>query len=115
MRTIRQNGMEDDEFAAGGFTPEPARTVAAPRIAESFLSLECNAEHIEPLSDAGRLLLVKGRVLNAVSAPEYAQGVDRRYGPEGFCLNVNEPRNLLAHSAGSPSALATLQVEREYP
>ena len=53
-------------------------------------------------------------MLNAVSAPEYAQGVDRRYGPEGFCLNVNEPRNLLEHSEHSPSALATLRVEREY-
>ena len=41
MRTVRQNGMEDDEFTEGGFTPEPARTVGAPRIAESFLTLEC--------------------------------------------------------------------------
>ena len=54
MRTVRQNGMEDDEFTEGGFTPEPARTVGAPRIAESFLTLECRAERIElfPIRDA---------------------------------------------------------------
>ena len=51
MRTVRQNGMEDDEFTEGGFTPEPAHTVGAPRIAESFLTLECRAERIEALSD----------------------------------------------------------------
>ena len=114
MRTVRQNGMEDDEFTEGGFTPEPARTVGAPRIAESFLTLECRAERIEALSDSGRMMLVKGRVLNAVSAPDHAQGVDKRYGPEGFVLNINEPRNLLAHHSDAPSALATLHVEREY-
>ena len=54
------------------------------------------------------------RVLNAVSAPDHAQGVDKRYGPEGFVLNINEPRNLLAHHSDAPSALATLHVEREY-
>ena len=59
-------------------------------------------------------MLVKGRVLNAVSAPDHAQGVDKRYGPEGFVLNINEPRNLLAHHSDAPSALATLHVEREY-
>ena len=114
MRTVRQNGMEDDEFTEGGFTPEPARTVGAPRIAESFLTLECRAERIEALSDSGRMMLVKGRVLNAVSAPDHAQGVDKRYGPEGFVLNINEPRNLLAHHSDAPSALATLHVEREH-
>ena len=114
MRTVRQNGMEDDEFTEGGFTPEPARTGGAPRIAESFLTLECRAERIEALSDSGRMMLVKGRVLNAVSAPDHAQGVDKRYGPEGFVLNINEPRNLLAHHSDAPSALATLHVEREY-
>lgn len=102
MRTVRQNGMEDDEFTEGGFTPEPARTVGAPRIAESFLTLECRAERIEALSDSGRMMLVKGRVLNAVSAPDHAQGVDKRYGPEGFVLNINEPRNLLAHHSDAP-------------
>ena len=112
MRTVRQNGMEDDEFTEGGFTPEPARTVGAPRIAESFLTLECRAERIEALSDSGRMMLVKGRVLNAVSAPDHAQGVDKRYGPEGFVLNINEPRNLLAHHSDAPSALATLHVGR---
>ena len=101
-------------LAEGGFTPEPARTVGAPRIAESFLTLECRAERIEALSDSGRMMLVKGRVLNAVSAPDHAQGVDKRYGPEGFVLNINEPRNLLAHHSDAPSALATLHVEREY-
>lgn len=104
MRTVRQNGMEDDEFTEGGFTPEPAHTVGAPRIAESFLTLECRAERIEALSDSGRMMLVKGRVLNAVSAPDHAQGVDKRYGPEGFVLNINEPRNLLAHHSDAPSA-----------
>ena len=54
----------------------------------------------------------KGKIVDWLT--DHAQGVDKRYGPEGFVLNINEPRNLLAHHSDAPSALATLHVEREY-
>ena len=41
VETIRRNGMDEDEFEAGGFALEEARTIHAPLIAEAFLSLEC--------------------------------------------------------------------------
>ena len=49
------------------------------------LTLECRAERIEALSDSGRMMLVKGRVLNAVSAPDHAQGVDKTIRSGGLC------------------------------
>ena len=104
------------------------RTMSLPRAAHAGARPHCGCSaHCGELSHAGmqsrthrssfrsgRMMLVKGRVLNAVSAPDHAQGVDKRYGPEGFVLNINEPRNLLAHHSDAPSALATLHVEREY-
>ena len=41
IRTVEHNGPAEDEFAVGGFIEETAWTVAVPRIAESFLTLEC--------------------------------------------------------------------------
>ncbi len=41
IETIRQNELDADEFSAGGFTLENARTISAPIIQESFVTLEC--------------------------------------------------------------------------
>ncbi|MEA4882286.1 MAG: flavin reductase [Clostridia bacterium] len=41
IKTVQDNADDADEFAVGGFTPEESTDIKAPRIAESFLSLEC--------------------------------------------------------------------------
>jgi len=41
IKTIANNGYDDDEIALSGLTAEPATTVNAPRIKECFLCLEC--------------------------------------------------------------------------
>ena len=50
------------EFAEVGLTPEPSRTVAPPRVAESPVALECRTEHVLELGDS---TVVIGRVLHA--------------------------------------------------
>ncbi|MHA6795422.1 flavin reductase family protein [Pseudonocardia bannensis] len=50
------------EFAAVGLTPEPSRTVAPPRVAESPVALECRLERDIELGDS---TVVIGRVLHA--------------------------------------------------
>lgn len=54
MRTVRQNGMEDDEFTEGGFTPEPAAlwVLRALRRAFSRWNAEQNASKLFPIRDA---------------------------------------------------------------
>ena len=44
--TIHQNGMNDDEFAAGGFTAANAKTIHTPVINEAFLTMECTLKEI---------------------------------------------------------------------
>jgi len=53
---------EISEFAAVGLTPEPSKTVAPARVAESPVALECKLEHALEL---GNSTVVIGRVLHA--------------------------------------------------
>jgi flavin reductase (DIM6/NTAB) family NADH-FMN oxidoreductase RutF len=53
---------EISEFAAVGLTPEPSKTVAPARVAESPVALECRLEHALEL---GNSTVVIGRVLHA--------------------------------------------------
>ncbi len=46
VETIRCNGAETDEFAAGGFTLARAKSIHAPVIKEAFLTLECTLEQV---------------------------------------------------------------------
>lgn len=58
---------EEDEFAAAGVTAEAGRLVAAPRVAESPISMECRLERLIddlPADDASQPnILVIGRVV----------------------------------------------------
>jgi flavin reductase (DIM6/NTAB) family NADH-FMN oxidoreductase RutF len=53
---------EVSEFTAVGLTPEPSKTVAPARVAESPVALECKLEHALEL---GNSTVVIGRVLHA--------------------------------------------------
>jgi flavin reductase (DIM6/NTAB) family NADH-FMN oxidoreductase RutF len=47
-----------DEFTLAGLTPLPGEVVAAPRVAEAPISLECTTRQLLPLGEAGSTLLL---------------------------------------------------------
>lgn len=110
MSTIQGNE-EEDEFVVGGFTTESASLIAAPRIKESFLTLECKKENIFSLSGTGMSNLVIGRVVNVAAEEDYMKGIDKKYSEDGFMLNVHSPINIFT-GEGNVSGIATLKVER---
>lgn len=110
--TIEKNGIEDDEFLVGGFTVERALSVNAPRIKESFLSLECKVNQITDLSHAGTTALVIGEVQNMAVDSEYAGDMQKRYGEDGFMLLAHSPFNHEKNEYNK-TMTATLKLQRE--
>ena len=110
-KTILYNQEDLDEIQAGGFTLEPAATMDAPCIRESFLQLECTLEEAKDLSGAGITAMVTGRVRQVRVEEAYAKELDRRYGPAGFMLLASAPQNLQTGQA-SPSRILTLNLAR---
>jgi len=109
--TIERNADGEDEFAAGGFTVEPSAKISAPRIAESFLCLECRLKSISDISGAGISALVVGEVLNIAADGDFALGLDQKYGEKGFMFNIHSPKNLIT-GEGERTGVATLEVRR---
>ena len=113
IRTVEHNGPAEDEFAVGGFIEETARTVAVPRIAESFLTLECKCERIEDLSGEGLTAMVIGRVAHMAMAEDYAKGFeDQKYSGNGFFYLIHTPKDLET-GEGNHMGIATLCPERK--
>lgn len=111
VNTIHHNGLETDEFAAGGFTLSPGKTVRAPVIQEAFLQIECTLKEVQDISGAGITAMVIGQVQHMAVEKEYAQGYRQRYGKDGFMLLVPAPQDLVTGEPGQ-SAIATLQIEK---
>jgi len=112
MRSIEQNDDSTDEFAVCDFTPEPCAAICAPRIAESFLTLECVFD--EALSpQSGAFSLLAGRTVYASVEETYARGIDAKYGPDGFSLNIHSPIDLRSGRCDKVG-VATLTVEKTY-
>ena len=111
VKTIHQNGMNDDEFATGGFTVANAKTIHAPAINEAFLTMECTLKEMQDLSGAGITAMVIGQVQHISVEESYAQGYEQRYGKDGFMLLVPAPQDLIT---GEPnqSAIATVHIEK---
>jgi len=107
--TIRHNEKADDEFAAAGLTPEPAKFLAVPRIKESFLSLECRLHSITDLSKRGITAMIVGKVLNMAVDEDFAHEIDGKYTDAGFMFNIHSPKDLLT-GEGNRTGVATLQV-----
>ena len=99
LETIAHNGAETDEFAAGGFTLERAESVAAPVIAESFLTMECTLHSLTDLTGAGLTAMVVGEVQSVAVEEEYARGYGKRYGEDGYMLLIPAPQNLVTGEA----------------
>ena len=109
LETIRQNELDADEFSAGGFTLENARTISAPIIQESFLTLECSLKSMEDLSGAGISAMVVGQVrhcwIDADLSPE------SRCGKAGYMLLMPGAQNL-STGEPNPSIIASLTIEK---
>lgn len=111
VETIHHNDMEEDEFAAGGFTLSNAKTIPAPVIEEAFINIECTLKEIQDLSGAGIAAMVIGQVQHISVEENYAEGYAQRYGKEGFMMLVPAPQNLVS---GEPnqSAIASVAIEK---
>ena len=93
IKTIENNGDEDDEVAAGGFTSELCTTVKAPRITESIISLECVFKSTYKLPGHSRALLLIGEVQYAhIEAGYHIR--DKICSPDGFMYNINSAQDL---------------------
>ncbi len=91
METVRRNSMAENEIVAGGFKTEACKTISVPRIAESFLCLECKLEYNVDLSKRNINSLIIGRVTNIAMEETYMEGIDRKYGDKGFMFNIHSP------------------------
>lgn len=107
IETIKQNGDDVDELAAGGFTAEPAKTVKPPRIREAFLSYECTLESSSDLSGKGCNAMIIGRVRHA--AVDEGRGMAEICGENGFMFNVHSPKDPETGKGGQ-SAVAQLRA-----
>lgn len=111
LATVRHNGMGDDELAAAGLSAENAQTIKPPRIRESFLCLECGLLSHQRIQPGDRCALFIGKVRHLAMDAAFANGLDRKYSPEGFMYNVHSPLNLHTGECGESEA-ATLNVEQ---
>lgn len=91
IATIVGNSNLANEFETGHFTVEKAQTVKVPRIRQSFMTLECQLACNVDLSRKGINSMIIGRVLHASIDEKYIEGMDQRYGKQGFMFNIHEP------------------------
>jgi len=111
MRAISQNEEETDEFAVCGFTKAECKTIHAPRICESFLTLECELCDIADTA-GGALKLLIGKTSHVTIQEGFASGIDEKYGKKGFPLNIHSPINATTGIC-DPVAIGELSVARK--
>lgn len=113
LQTIEQNGDCDNEFEVGKFAIEKSCCIEAPRIKESFLSLECKATQISDLSGGGVTAMIVGEVQNIAVDSAFASGDSRynRYGENGFMYLIHAPQDLVSGDCGE-NAAAILDIKR---
>lgn len=111
MATIRENAMDANEFQAGGFSLEPAETISAPAIAESFLVLECALRDARDLSGAGITAMITGEVKLVRVEEAFARNEKSRFGESGFMLLAPGPQNLES-GAPSPTSIGSFAAHR---
>lgn len=91
IATIQANNEFDNEFDSGHFTAEKCITIKPPRIKEAFMVMECKLACNVDLSRQGINSMIIGRVTHAAAEEKYLEGLDKRYGSEGFMFNIHEP------------------------
>ena len=114
IATITDNSNDRNEFEAGGFTPEKSITIKSPRVKQAFMTLECQLACNVDLSRKGISSMIIGRVLHASVEEKYIEGLDKRYGREGFMFNIHEPADY-ATGQLDDTYVASLDVIGSYP
>lgn len=114
MATIQNNGFDDDEITASGLTAEPSTCVAAPRIKECFLNLECRYLWEKEIKEGSDYVLMCLEAVNVCiderHLDEVAQG---RYGENGYLYNVHYPVNPEQFKGKSHDWIAVLEKYRD--
>jgi Conserved protein/domain typically associated with flavoprotein oxygenases, DIM6/NTAB family len=113
LKTISNNAKETDEFAASGFTLEQSKTINAPRVRESFLSLECTLELEKDLSQKGIAALIIGKVQALALDESFAKNPFKRYDQDGFMFNIHQPKNPV-NADGKLSGIGSIEVIKKY-
>lgn len=113
LDTVANNSLDDDEFIAGGFNIEEAKTVSSPRIKESFMTLECKKHNMYDIDKNVIMVLVVGRVLHMAVEEEYIKGYDKKYGREGYMFNIHNPLNL-DNVRSEEAGVATVKIEKTF-
>ncbi len=94
LATIENNSFDDDEITLSGLTAEPASTVDAPRIKECFLNLECRYSWEREIVEGDTNILMCFEVVNVcIDAAHMDEGVQGRYGENGYIYNIHYPVN----------------------
>lgn len=94
LKTVENNGYEEDEITRSALTPEPAARVNAPRIKECFLNLECEYVWEKELIPGGDHVVLCVRIVNVCMDEEhYNEQKKGRYGDTGYLYNIHSPRN----------------------
>ena len=94
LKTIENNGFEQDEITLSGLTAEAAVSVKAPRIAECFLNIECKFlwEHECFQGSDSMTVALKAKHI-CMDSDHYDENKLGRYGKTGYMYNINSPRN----------------------
>lgn len=92
-KTIENNGDDDDEISAGGFTSEPCKTIRVPRLGEAFISFECKLVEVHDIDGLGKDNIFVGEVQLAHVEENYHL-LDKICGFDGFMFNINSAQNL---------------------
>ena len=78
------------------------------------MTLECQLACNVDLTRKGISSMIIGRVLHASVDEKYIEGVDKRYGKEGFMFNIHEPADF-ATGQLMDTHVAALEVLGSYP
>jgi len=105
-KTVEENGDETDEISAGGFTPEPCKTIGGFRIKEAILSFECKLTSVQDITGQNHLFLVIGQVQLGI-VDERCHTLEHICGAKGFMYNIPAAQNPLK-TERMPTAAAFL-------
>ena len=94
VKTIENNGYDDDELALSGLTSEPAVIVNAPRIKECFLNLECRFLWDKEIAEGDNHTLMCFEIVNiSIDEEHMDENKKGRYGETGLLYNIHHPMN----------------------
>ncbi|UCC63176.1 MAG: flavin reductase [Anaerolineae bacterium] len=110
MKTIENNGPENDEILDSGFTIEPSQVIQAPRISECPINLECRLAWERPLFDGSEWHVFAGRAVHlAMDDATFELDPQQRMQTLRTMYNLRSTLNPLTGETG-PSSLPVIGV-----